>query len=83
MNKKIKPHQNFTGKVRLCNQTNSTVKIGIYICVSEQYVVKINSSIFPQLALLPNCQNPTLYNISESARHPKGAASHGGIYIPT
>jgi len=35
-----------------------------------------------QLTVLPNPQNPILYNAFQSAIHPKSALSRGHIYIP-
>ena len=36
---------------------------------------------FAQLTLLPNPQNPILYDTFQSARHPKSALSRGDINI--
>ena len=38
--------------------------------------------VFVRLTLLPNPQNPMLYNAFQSAWHPKSDPSHGGIYTP-
>ena len=46
-------------------------------------IVTIAPRVFAQLNLLvlPNPQNPTLYNAFQSLDTPKSAASHAGIYI--
>jgi len=50
--------------------------------IGRVWIVNIGRRVFVQLTLVPNLQNPVLYNAFESAKHPQYCAFQWGRLDP-